>query len=63
MMRYKGKYICTIGDEVSKKPAVAHGIRQAIGRILPQDKGKQVYEVAARVYQVENDEQLKSRLQ
>ena len=36
--------------------------KTALGRILPQDVGKEVYEVARLVYQVENDEQRDARL-
>ena len=36
-------------------------IRAAIGRILPCDDGKRVYEVEWNFYQVENEEQRKMR--
>ena len=72
---YKGKLVHTITEEDLKpySALMAHIhkpdhsgfdnalLLQAIGRILPCDVGKQVYEVEG-VYQVESDQQHKARL-
>jgi hypothetical protein len=54
--RYQGKYVGTIGMTCFSSQEELL-IRQAIGRILPGDDGKQVYEISANVYQVENEDQ------
>jgi len=38
------------------------GITDLMGRIMPHDVGKRIYEVSPNVLQVENQEQLKKRL-
>lgn len=65
-MAYKGKYVCTItrplvASQKQEKQLLVLRIRGAIGRILPVDYGKQVWEHNG-VLQVENDEQKKNRL-
>jgi hypothetical protein len=66
VMPYRGTYVCTITKALTasrkrEKVLLMLRIRQAIGRILPLDYGKHVYEING-VIQVENDEQKKRRL-
>jgi len=71
---YKGKYVHTITEGDVKRPYNAlreyfhikpgfsfARLYQTMGRLLPCDVGKQVFEVGD-IYQVENDEQLQARL-
>ena len=66
MTKYKGNFVGTIGQGClsgrggpSKERQL---LMQAIGKILPTDRGKQVYETSPGVYQVENNEQLNTRI-
>jgi len=71
---YKGKYVHTISEGDVKRPYSAlqeyihtkqgfdfARLYQTMGRLLPCDVGKRVFEVGD-IYQVENDEQLQARL-
>lgn len=66
-MKYKGRYIHTITAEDVRSPLSLRGkfnffaMTNTMGRLFPGDIGKQVYEVNGTV-QVENDEQMKTRL-
>lgn len=61
------KYVLTITPEHIDNPR-SLGIEQCrrvlecMGRLLPGDVGKQVYDMGNGVYQVENDEQRDKRL-
>ena len=62
MTRYKGKYLGTISNELlSNNKLLAFRIQTVLGRILPDDYGKQVFDNDGTI-QVENDEQRTARL-
>jgi len=56
---YNGRYINTIDEEDVANPSM--GLRNLMGRVLPSDVGKQVWENNGAFY-VENDEQRDKRL-
>jgi hypothetical protein len=61
------RYVFTITEEHLHGRNIQHWkLRDCIGRILPIDLGKRVYEVTTpdgySIYQVENDEQRDKRL-
>jgi len=71
---YKGKYVHTITAEDVARPHSNLGmythskegfdfakLLETMGRLLPQDVGKQVFENGG-IYQVENEEQIQRRL-
>jgi len=72
MARYKGKYLHTITEEDVKSMLSitkrTNGtvdffkLYSNVGKLLPRDIGKQVYEMPSGHYQIENDEQLAKRL-
>lgn len=69
MAKYKGKYVYTIKEGDIANPYNAntrqfinvHALMQTMGRLMPGDVGKQVFEIDG-IYQVENDEQRDARL-
>lgn len=61
-IKYKGEYIHTITqDDIDGKTRWGFILLPVMGRLMPFDLGKQVYRSHNGVYQVENDEQLKTR--